>query len=135
MSPKGEVWRPSGLGNPGGQGVNLGKVEFKEGMKQIEFLDIMARRKRRPEKIPTVRGPRMHLEESTLLFTEQIRKVLSFCKPGIGLPDPRSPRIFQRALRGPALTCGLWRVQEGFLSRSPGSPSLPFPSPADHSTG
>lgn len=34
-------------GNPGGQGVNLGKVEFKEGMKQIEFLDLKARRKRR----------------------------------------------------------------------------------------
>ena len=69
----------------------------------------------------------MHLEESTLLFTEQIRKVLSLCKPGIGLPDPRTPRIFQRALRGPALTCGLWRVQEGFLSRAPGSLSPPLP--------
>lgn len=127
MSPKGEVWRPSGFGNPGGQGVNSGKVKFKEGMKQIEFLDLKARRKRRPEQIPTVRGPRMHLEESTLLFTEQRRKVLSLCKPGIGLPGPRSPRICQRALQGPALTCGLWKVQQGFLSCPPSSPSPPLP--------
>lgn len=60
----------------------MGKVGFKEEMKQVESLDLMTKRKRRPEQWPYSQKTQDQPEETLFYLGNKEEKSRSLCKPG-----------------------------------------------------